>query len=285
MNIDSFYKIATRYKVIFFDSYGVLKSYNGIIEGADNTLNMLKEEGIDFIVLTNDASKSPELLARNFKKIGLNHLSVDKIVSSGMLTRSYMKEKVPVGKIAYTGTKSSADYFREVGFEMIAIDKIEFEQDELDAIQALIFLDDEGFDWRVGLNNAVNLLRMRNIPVVVANTDNMYPIGDDSIAIATGGIAELVENVTGKKFLRFGKPDVQIFGYAFDHINETKTKYQRSEILMVGDTLTTDIIGANKFGIDTVLVLTGNTIPDQSEFLIKSSGIIPNYICNSIAID
>ena len=54
---------------------------------------------------------------------------------------------------------------------------------------------------------------------------------------------------------------------------------------MVGDTLTTDIIGANKFGLDSALVLTGNTIPDQSEFLIKSSGIIPNYICDSIAID
>jgi HAD superfamily hydrolase (TIGR01450 family) len=284
MNIDSFYKIAKRYKVIFFDSYGVLRSYKGLIEGADLTLDVLKEEGIDFIVLTNDASKSPELLAKNFKKIGLNHLEVDKIVSSGMLTRSYMQDKIPMGKIAYTGTKSSADYFRAVGFDMISIDKIEFEQNELDAIQALIFLDDEGFDWRVGLNNAVNLLRMRNIPVVVANTDNMYPIGDDSIAIATGGIAELVEKVTGKSFLRFGKPDVQIFGYAYDHIN-IDGKYQRSDVLMVGDTLTTDIIGANKFGLDTALVLTGNTIPDQSEFLIKSSGIIPNYICNSIAMD
>ena len=31
---------------------------------------------------------------------------------------------------------------------------------------------------------------------------------------------------------------------------------------MVGDTLHTDIIGGNKFGLDTVLVLSGNTLPE-----------------------
>ena len=63
-----------------------------------------------------------------------------------MLTGSYIQDKVPAGKIAYTGTSSSADYFREVGFDMISIGEIKFEQNEIDSIQALVFLDDEGFE-------------------------------------------------------------------------------------------------------------------------------------------
>jgi ribonucleotide monophosphatase NagD (HAD superfamily) len=50
---------------------------------------------------------------------------------------------------------------------------------------------------------------------------------------------------------------------------------------MVGDTLYTDIIGGNKFGLDTVLVLSGNTLPDMALVRISSSGIIPTYICES----
>jgi ribonucleotide monophosphatase NagD (HAD superfamily) len=54
------------------------------------------------------------------------------------------------------------------------------------------------------------------------------------------------------------------------------------DILMVGDTLETDIRGANAFGIDTALVLTGNTQPDAVEIAIRSSGIIPDFVCVSV---
>ena len=56
----------------------------------------------------------------------------------------------------------------------------------------------------------------------------------------------------------------------------------KSKILMVGDTLHTDILGATKFGIDTVLVLSGNTSRMDVEWMIKASGISPDYVCESI---
>jgi ribonucleotide monophosphatase NagD (HAD superfamily) len=51
---------------------------------------------------------------------------------------------------------------------------------------------------------------------------------------------------------------------------------------MVGDTLLTDILGGNKFGVKTTLVLSGNTSATDAELEINSSGIIPDYICPSI---
>jgi len=54
---------------------------------------------------------------------------------------------------------------------------------------------------------------------------------------------------------------------------------------MVGDTLSTDIIGGNKFGLDTVLVLTGNTLAKHAEMRINSRGIIPTYVCESAVIE
>jgi ribonucleotide monophosphatase NagD (HAD superfamily) len=53
-------------------------------------------------------------------------------------------------------------------------------------------------------------------------------------------------------------------------------------VLMVGDTLHTDILGANTFGIDTALVLSGNTRKADASIEISSSGIIPTYVCESI---
>jgi len=84
-----------------------------------------------------------------------------------------------------------------------------------------------------------------------------------------------------KKFIHFGKPDSQMFMYAFDQLNQ-KNFYSKDEILMVGDNLNTDILGGNKFGVKTTLVLTGNTRAENAETQINSSGIIPDYICKSI---
>ena len=51
---------------------------------------------------------------------------------------------------------------------------------------------------------------------------------------------------------------------------------------MVGDTLETDILGANTFGLDTALVLSGNTRPEQAMMQIESKGITPTYLCESV---
>ncbi len=281
IEVKPFGDIIDKYQVVFFDAFGVLKNYNGLIPGIQGTLEYLKENDIDFYILTNDASRSPQGLAKSYQEQGVKDITSGRIISSGMLAREYLGYKFRGGVVAYLGTESSAHYIESLGIQTISIADVDL--NKLDDVSALVLLDDEGFDWNSEINKTINLLRYKNIPVIVANTDEAYPTSKREIAVAIGGIADMLEQVVGRKFMRFGKPDAQMFNFAYQHVLKTNN-VSKHRVLMVGDTLETDIIGGNKFGIDTALVLSGNTLEEYVEARIRSTGIIPDYICDSAVI-
>ena len=281
--IKSFKSIVTNYKAVFFDAFGVLKNHQGLIPGIIKTFEFLDQKGIKYYILTNDSSRSPEALAKWYQDRGVWQVTSDKILSSGMLAMEFFKVKVANGNaVAYLGTENSAHYIETAGLKTIAVKDINL--NELDDIESFAFLDDEGFNWNDDINKTINLLRKKNMTVVVANTDINYPVSQNDISVAVGSLADMVEKIIGKMFIRFGKPDAQMFLLAYERAL-LDIDVKRNEILMVGDTLYTDIIGGNKFGLDTVLVLSGNTLPDMALIRISSSGIIPTYICESAVVD
>jgi HAD superfamily hydrolase (TIGR01450 family) len=283
LRTDHFKSIIERYKFIFFDAFGVLKNYNGLVPGVEQTFTYLETQGKEYYIVTNDASRSPVALAESFHRVGLNAISHDRIISSGMLAKEYIDLKVNDGIVAYLGTLNSAHYIDSSGLHTLPVSAIN--NSNIDQVNALVLLDDEGFNWFDDLNKAVNILRKRTIPAIVANTDHTYPLtSNNEVSIAIGGIASMIESIVGKRFIRFGKPDSQMFMFAYDLIRE-RMPVSKKEILMVGDTLHTDIMGGNKFGLDTMLVLSGNTLPDDAETRIKSTGIVPTYICNTAVIE
>jgi HAD superfamily hydrolase (TIGR01450 family) len=280
--IDNFKSIIDKYKVVFFDAFGVLKNYEGLLPGIEKTFAYLEEQGKEYYIVTNDASRSPVQLAESYHRGGLKAINPDRIVSSGMLTKEYLDLKVKDGIVAYLGTRNSAHYIESSGMKTLPVSEIN--ESNIDRVNALAFLDDEGFDWSKDLNKTVNLIRKRTIPVIVANTDRAYPLTISDVSIAIGGIAAMIESVVGKQFIRFGKPDSQMFMFAYDLVR-ARAPISKSEIVMVGDTLNTDILGGNKFGLDTVLVLSGNTLSKNLDTIITATGIIPTYICESAVID
>lgn len=279
MEEQSFLAVAEKFNAVFLDSYGVLKNYNGLIDGVQDTITFLRRKGIAIRILTNDASRSQQQQVESFYKLGLKDIETHEVITSGMMAKQFLQHKILNGKIAYLGTENSAEYILQSGLEHISVKDINL--NAINDISAFVFLDDEGFDWNVDINKTVNLLRRKNIPVIVANSDKLYPVSKNDVAVATGGIAKLVENMLNKKFIHFGKPDSQMFMYAFDELNSFGI-FNKNEILMVGDNLNTDILGGNKFGVKTTLVLSGNTRADNAELQIHSSGIIPDFICPSI---
>ncbi len=279
----SFRSIVKNYKAVFFDAFGVLKNHQGLIPGIINTFEYLDRKEIKYYLLTNDSSRSPEMLAQWYQDRGVRQVTADKILSSGMVAMEYFKLKVSNGNsVAYLGTENSAHYIETAGLKTVAVKNIDL--NDIDHIESFAFLDDEGFNWNEDINKAINLLRKKNMAVVVANTDINYPVNQNDVSIAIGSLADMVEKIIGKSFIRFGKPDAQMFLLAYERALQD-IDVKRNEILMVGDTLHTDIMGGNKFGLDTVLVLSGNTLPEMAQIRISSSGIIPTFICESAVVE
>ena len=280
MDLRQFSEIAADYPVIFFDSYGVLRNHRGLIPGAAGVIDRLRSAGKYIRVLTNNAARNPGAAAARLAQYGLPGIPASEIITSGATTRHFLEQKVRCGKVAYLGTPASADYIIGAGLEAVPVSEVDF--DKLDEIKAVAFLDDEGYDMNVDVNRVINLLRHCQVPVVVANTDLLYPVAADEVALATGSIARLAEYVLGRKFVKFGKPATQMFQMGLDSVAEHLPDVSPGDILMVGDTLHTDILGGNTFGMPTALVLSGNTRPDSAATEITASGIIPDYVCSSI---
>ncbi|MEZ4288662.1 MAG: HAD-IIA family hydrolase [Polyangiales bacterium] len=276
---ESFRTIVAKYRFVFFDAYGVLKNFSGIIDGVPEVISRLKEEGKELFVVTNDASRSPEKMSDSYGSNGTPMIPPERFISSGMIAHDYLVSQVPYGKIAYLGKPDSAHYIEMAGFQPIPMS----ECTSNDKIVAIALMDDEGFDWFKDINAALNMIRRTNVPVIVANADMTYPMRGNNVALAIGSLGDLLSRITEKTFIRFGKPDTMMFAYAFTAATKVDPNVKKSDILFVGDTLRTDILGASQFGLDTVLVLSGNTLPENAELMIRTTGIRPTHICESIA--
>ncbi|UCF46929.1 MAG: HAD-IIA family hydrolase [Myxococcales bacterium] len=280
MDVVSFQETAEKYSVIFLDAYGVLKSSTGLIDGALETVASLIDSGKEVFVVTNDSSRSPEAMAERYaQQAGGELLPPERYISSGLLAAEYLEKQIPYGKVAYLGKPESAHYIEIAGKIPVPISDCTPKDNPV----AIVLLDDEGFDWFRDVNATLNLIRRVNAPVVVANADITYPMRGNEIAIAVGSLGGLLSDITEKTFVRFGKPDSMMFAYALARAREQLPEVSKRDVLFVGDTLRTDIIGANTYGFDTTLVLSGNILPEQADLMIRASGIIPTFISESIA--
>lgn len=283
MKLTPFQSVVDQYETIFFDAFGVLRNNEGLLPGIEDTFAYLEDRDIPYFILTNDASKSPYDIAEAYQEKGLRSITMQKIISSGMLAGQYLKKEVKTGTIAYLGTPQSAHYLELLGLDVLSVAQLKLSQ--ANEISALVFLNDEGFDWSREINKVINLLRSTNIPVIVSNTDRLYPTSGNQVAVAIGAIASMIESIIEKRFIRFGKPDTQLFTFAYEHAIKKGGTPDKNKILMVGDTLSTDILGGNRFGVDTALVLTGNTMRRYVDTMVDKSGILPTYVCDSAVVD
>src|SRR4249919_731514 len=139
MQTHTFLSVALQFKVVFLDSYGVLKNYNGLIEGVQHTVEVLRNNNIAIRILTNDASRSQRQQAESFYRLGLYDIEENEIITSGMMAKQFLEQKIRSGKIGYLGTENSAHYILQSGLEHIPVRDINLKQ--LDDISAFVFLD------------------------------------------------------------------------------------------------------------------------------------------------
>jgi ribonucleotide monophosphatase NagD (HAD superfamily) len=106
----------------------------------------------------------------------------------------------------------------------------------------------------------------RPVHLVVPNPDLIYP-GGKGFGFAAGTVANMFEGALALRypsrrdlrFVRLGKPNPPIF-------EEAMRRAGPSRVVMIGDTLETDVRGARAAGLDAVWIETGVTaeIPEHT---------------------
>ena len=117
-------------------------------------------------------------------------------------------------------------------------------------------------------------------PVVVANPDLVAP-QEYGLSIEPGYYAhELMDRFPDLDISFHGKP----FPSVYDRVEALLGNgTPRNRIVMMGDTLHTDILGANMRGWGSVLVTGHGFLKGQDvEAAIRQSGIVPDWLIPSI---
>jgi ribonucleotide monophosphatase NagD (HAD superfamily) len=110
------------------------------------------------------------------------------------------------------------------------------------------------------------------IPWIATNTDWTIPVAR-GIAPGNGTLVSAVHTAVGRLPLVAGKPEVAIF-------TEAQNRFQAQNALFIGDRLDTDILGANRAGIPSVLVLTG--IDKAKQVLAADAKMRPTFILDDL---
>jgi HAD superfamily hydrolase (TIGR01450 family) len=243
------------YDFFLLDAYGVLVHATDAIVGAARFLDEISYAKKEFMVVTNDASRLPETASKRFAGFGLQ-VRAEQILTSGSLLAPFFATRGLQGaRCMVLGPEDSFEYVRLAGGEPMA--------PSADAsFDALVVCDDAGYPFLQTMDMILsNLFRhydRGDSPVLILpNPDLIYPVGDSSYGYTSGGAALLLEAAVAQRypneqagFVRLGKP----FGPMF---REVKRLSPSKNMVMVGDQIDTDIIGARTAGIDAALVDTG----------------------------
>jgi len=264
--------LLARYDFFLLDAYGVLVHSTGAMPGAAEFLQDLRAAGKGFRVVTNDASRLPATAAAFYRGYGLE-IEADEILTSAMLLRPFFEASGLVGaRCMVLGPEDSFTYVRDAGGVPIAPDA----DSPLDAV---ILCDDAGYPFLKTMDAILSNLcrhfdRGESPVLIVPNPDVIYPAGTDGFGFTSGAAALLLEAALAQRypqrrpsFSRLGKP----FGPMF---REVQRQCPDQSLLMIGDQLETDIVGARSQGIDAALIDTGITRWDT---MMVSPAHAPTY--------
>ncbi|MFN0060778.1 MAG: HAD-IIA family hydrolase [Planctomycetota bacterium] len=271
-------ELLDRYDALFLDAYGVLVAERGAIAGAAELLTYLDRAQRNFLILTNDASRTPAETAAHFRELGLA-VATERILTSGELLKHYFATHDLIGgRCIVLGAERAKNFVRGLGVELVAASA------EADP-HAVIICGTRGYDLLDEVEETLSAIYRsfdagRAVHLVCPNPDIVYPKGHEAYGLAAGAVAHLIESGldaryphAGRRFVRLGKPHAPIFEAAL-----ARTQARRP--VMIGDTLATDIAGALACGIDATLVSTGISRASQ----VGGASARPTWILDSLAI-
>jgi len=216
--------------------------------------------------VTNNASRTPAQVATQLAGYGLPANPEDVVTSPQSAARVLRSLLKPGALVLVVGGEGLLHEMQAAGFAITRN-----ADDDPDAVV-------QGFSPEVGWTQLAQasfaLQRKPDIPWIATNTDWTIPV-EGGIAPGNGALVSAVHLAVGRLARFAGKPEPEIFQVALERWSVAPEK-----TLMVGDRLDTDVLGANRAGVRSALVLTG--IDSAKSLLASDVSMRPDFVLEDL---
>ncbi len=242
------------------DMDGVLYRGNRKIEGADDFINFLIDNGIEFLLATNNSTKTRRSFAQKLQGMGMN-VGEDRIITSAYVTAEVLKKEVGFGRAIIIGGEGIYEELNRIGWEIL-----------------------EPREWRntdfviVGMDTELTFEKLKcgclainnGASFVATNDDKNFP-SEEGLIPGAGSIVAALEAATGKKARVMGKPNEP-------YVEIIKGILGEDELWVVGDRVETDMLLAEKLHAKKVLVLSGVSKEGDADIVVESVAELPGIL-------
>ncbi|MCB1312430.1 MAG: HAD hydrolase-like protein [Sedimentitalea sp.] len=267
-----FADIVGPFDLILFDAYGVLNIGETAIPGAAKTIATLRSLGKSVAVVSNSAGYPKNKMMARYARLGFDFAPGEVVTS-----REALLHRLEGEPSRRWGAMLNPD--ADPG-EIAALDCVVLTDDpgDYDLVEGFLLIGSDG--WTATRQALLETaLRHHPRPVLVGNPDLVAP-RETGLSKEPGWFAHRLADGLGIEPVFLGKPFPDIFDLALARLEHPPAA---GRVLMVGDTLHTDILGGNQAGFATALVtahgaLKGLDVADA----IRRAAIVPDFIVESI---
>lgn len=247
------------YKGYLIDLDGTIYRGSEPIPAGRRFVEQLQARKIPFLFLTNNTTKTPETVANRLANKFSIHVGPETVYTATLATIDYMNDAAKGKKVYVIGEPGLIDPILSAGYV--------WEEENPDYVV-------------VGLDNDVTyekfviatLAIQKGATFIGTNPDKNIPT-ERGLLPGAGSVIALVEASTQQKAIYIGKPEAIIMDKAVEILG-----MEKSDVLMVGDNYTTDILAGINNGIDSLLVLSGFTQKAD----VPTLPVPPTYLVDSL---
>jgi HAD superfamily hydrolase (TIGR01450 family) len=222
---------------VILDLDGVVYSGSNLLPGVREFIAFLRDTGRRIVVVTNHSGLPVQGYAEKLARLGV-HIGEEQIITSAWATAEFLRRpgrSVPVFVIGSEG----------LTHELLASGCVESDTPEFVVA---------GHDPALDVTRLAQAARhvLAGAQLVGTNADALLPTPAGPVP-ECGPILAYLEAATGRRATVVGKPSAFIIELSLRRLG-----LEREDVLIIGDTVDTDIAAGLAAGIRTALVLTGN---------------------------
>ncbi|WP_189055312.1 HAD-IIA family hydrolase [Longimycelium tulufanense] len=227
------------------DMDGVLIHEEHLVPGADAFLAELRENGVPFLVLTNNSIFTPRDLRARLLRTGLD-VPESAIWTSALATARFLNTQRPHGSAYVIGEAGLTTALHSIGYVLTDRDP-----------DYVVLGETRTYSFEA-ITKAIRLVEA-GARFIATNPDETGP-SREGVLPATGSVAALIERATGRGPYYVGKPNPLMMRSALRALGA-----HSENTLMIGDRMDTDVRSGLEAGLQTILVLSGISVADTAE--------------------